>query len=69
VREDDLKHFKIFRRDDEPNSKGLSIEELHQYQRKYAEDLKYKTNFTADEIKHLESQMEGRSHKQVLASN
>lgn len=55
----DLIVYKVFKRDDEPNAKGMTKEELSIFQKKYRDSRTARFIMTNEQIKHLESLMEG----------
>ncbi|CAD8146867.1 unnamed protein product [Paramecium octaurelia] len=66
-RDDLLLNFKYFKREDEPNQRGMTMEEVAQFQKQYAGELKRLNQINgAYNIKHRESLMEGQEHKMQL---
>ncbi|CAD8051697.1 unnamed protein product [Paramecium primaurelia] len=66
-RDDLLLNFKYFKRDDEPNQRGMTMEEVIQFQKQYAGEIKRLNQINgAYNIKHRESLMEGKEHKMQL---
>ncbi|CAD8045438.1 unnamed protein product [Paramecium primaurelia] len=66
AREDILMNYKYFKRDDEPNQKGMTIEEVIAFQKLYQGELKRLNQINSYDIKHRESMMEGQEHKLQL---
>ncbi|CAK62484.1 unnamed protein product (macronuclear) [Paramecium tetraurelia] len=63
-RDELLLNFKYFKRDDEPNQRGMTLEEVAQFQKQYAGELRRFNQINgAYNIKHRESLMEGQEHK------
>ncbi|CAD8151296.1 unnamed protein product [Paramecium pentaurelia] len=66
-RDELLLNFKYFKRDDEPNQRGMTMEEVIQFQKLYAGEIKRLNQINgAYNIKHRESLMEGKEHKMQL---
>ncbi|CAD8071503.1 unnamed protein product [Paramecium sonneborni] len=61
-----LINYKYFKRDDEPNQRGMTIEEVMAFQKQYPEELKRLKQINGYDIKHRESIMEGQEHKLQL---
>ncbi|CAD8156628.1 unnamed protein product [Paramecium pentaurelia] len=66
AREDILMNYKYFKRDDEPNQRGMTIEEVIAFQKLYQGELKRLNQINSYDIKHRESMMEGQEHKLQL---
>ncbi|CAD8159943.1 unnamed protein product [Paramecium octaurelia] len=66
ARDDILMNYKFFKRDDEPNQRGMSIEEVVAFQKQYAGELRRLHQINGYDIKHRESMMEGQEHKLQL---
>lgn len=66
ARDDILMNYKYFKRDDEPNQRGMSIEEVLAFQKLYSVELKRLNQINGYDIKHRESMMEGQEHKLQL---
>ncbi|CAD8055632.1 unnamed protein product [Paramecium primaurelia] len=66
ARDDILMNYKYFKRDDEPNLRGMTIEEVIAFQKQYAGELRRLYQINGYDIKHRESMMEGQEHKLQL---
>ncbi|CAD8153911.1 unnamed protein product [Paramecium octaurelia] len=66
ARDDILMNYKYFKRDDEPNQRGMTIEEVIGFQKLYSVELKRLNQINGYDIKHRESMMEGQEHKLQL---
>lgn len=65
-KDESLIQYKVFKKDDEPNAKGLSYEEHQQYLAQYSLQLRNSIIRTSEDMKHHESLEEGKSYKQML---
>lgn len=60
-----LVKIKFFRSSDEPSHRALTEDEVHQIQQQVEDTKALAANLSSEDIKHKESQMEGRSMKMV----
>ncbi|CAD8062122.1 unnamed protein product [Paramecium sonneborni] len=63
-RDELLLNYKYFKREDEPNQRGMTQDEVIQFQKLFANELKISNQINgAYNIKHRESLMEGQEHR------